>query len=271
MQLEKAIRTSTFLRLGITGASGSGRTLGALRTAFGLCGNWAKVAVIDTNYRAATLYSSEGAFNTVGLSYPFSPEQLLNALILCEEAQMEVIIIDTISDEWSGFGGTLDQYYLSKEDLAGKWSSIMNMHQEFLRALFESPTHIIVTLRKDKSGMIIQSDGFSDHLHVLLELKDFQAHVLKDKTSLFQDQDPHSLNALVGARLSHWCGRGTITVPKDLQERINGCASLQELFSLLFQEDIEDVELIHAFTRRRLELEGYCRFWNMLTHHSVLC
>ena len=48
LQLKKATRKQVKLRLNISAPSGAGKTMSALRMAKGICGDWSKVAVIDT-------------------------------------------------------------------------------------------------------------------------------------------------------------------------------------------------------------------------------
>ena len=46
----------------------------------------------------------------LAITPPFSPEKYIEALQLCEKEGMEVIIIDSISHEWEGIGGILEQH-----------------------------------------------------------------------------------------------------------------------------------------------------------------
>ena len=62
MQLQKATRKKSKLRLNISGPAGSGKTYSALLMAKGLIGNWEKIAVIDTENGSASLYEHLGSF-----------------------------------------------------------------------------------------------------------------------------------------------------------------------------------------------------------------
>ena len=55
--LSEAKRSKAKLRLTIDGPSGSGKTYSALLIAYGLCGDWSKIAVIDTERESANLYA----------------------------------------------------------------------------------------------------------------------------------------------------------------------------------------------------------------------
>ncbi len=48
MQLQKAQRHQVKLRLGLSGASGFGKSYSALLLAYGITEDWTKIAVVDT-------------------------------------------------------------------------------------------------------------------------------------------------------------------------------------------------------------------------------
>ena len=108
LQLQKATRKKSKLRLNLSGPAGSGKTYSALLMAKGLIGDWDKVAVIDTENGSAGLYSHLGSFNTIDLQAPFSPERYIEAIDACIKAGMECIIIDSSTHEWNGAGGCID-------------------------------------------------------------------------------------------------------------------------------------------------------------------
>ncbi|WP_295671109.1 hypothetical protein [uncultured Mucilaginibacter sp.] len=78
--------------------------MSALLIAFGLVGDWTKIAVIDTENRSSELYSHLGNFQVLHLTPPFTPERYIEAINLCEQSGIEVIIADSTSHEWSGQG-----------------------------------------------------------------------------------------------------------------------------------------------------------------------
>ncbi|WP_298417811.1 AAA family ATPase [uncultured Kordia sp.] len=117
MQLKQSKRQNVKLRLGISGASGFGKTHSALLLAYGMTQDWSKIAVIDSENSSASLYSNLGEFNVLDLTAPFSPERYIQAIEICEKANVEVIIIDSITHEWNGKGGCLDIH----NNLGGRW------------------------------------------------------------------------------------------------------------------------------------------------------
>ena len=104
MELKKASRKAAKIKLGIQGPSGSGKTYSALQLAYGLTGDWSKIAVIDTENHSADLYAHLGEYQVLGLTKPYSPERYIQAIDTCEKAGIEVVIIDSTSAEWEGSG-----------------------------------------------------------------------------------------------------------------------------------------------------------------------
>ena len=107
MKIQKATKEQVKLRIGISGASGFGKTHSALLLARGLAPSWDKIVVIDTENNSASLYADLGDFNVLELSEPYAPEQYIQAIKTCEKAGFEVVVIDSISHEWQGKGGCL--------------------------------------------------------------------------------------------------------------------------------------------------------------------
>src|SRR5438045_6523149 len=100
MQLQQASRKRARIKMALQGPSGSGKTMTALLVAFGLCNEWSHIAVIDTENRSAELYAHLGGYMVVNLTPPYLPEKYVEAIHLCEQAGIEVIIIDSLTHEW---------------------------------------------------------------------------------------------------------------------------------------------------------------------------
>lgn len=105
MDLHKAQRRAAKIKLALQGPSGSGKTMSSLLMASGMT-NWSKIAVIDTENHSADLYSHLGEYNVLQLEKPFTPERYIKAIEVCEQAGMEVIIIDSVSHEWEVLSST---------------------------------------------------------------------------------------------------------------------------------------------------------------------
>lgn len=228
MQLRKAARQKSKLRLGISGPSGSGKTFSALKLASGMT-SWDKIAVIDTENGSADLYEHLGPYNTLTLGPPYTPERFIEAINECESAGMEVIIIDSISHEWDGKGGILQlNEQIAQSRFKGNswsaWSVTTPRHQALLAAITESSCHIITTARSKtdtvyEGGKVkkvgvkeIQREGFEYELTVNFNLdRDTHAAIAsKDRTEMFDNADPFQISSETGELLKNWCNSGKV-------------------------------------------------------------
>ena len=145
MLIQPAERKSAKLRMAITGPSGSGKTFSALLLSRGLVdGNKAdkfeKVCLIDTESGSGHLYADLGPYRVLTLAAPYSPERYIEALRTAEKAGFEVIIIDSLSAEWSGEGGILDlQGKLADTKYRGNswsaWREVTPRHNALIEAM----------------------------------------------------------------------------------------------------------------------------------------
>lgn len=225
MQFKKAKRSLSKLRLAIQGPSGSGKTFGALLLAKGLGGS---IAVIDTERGSASLYSDVPGmpeFDVLDLEAPFTPEKYIEAITAAEQAGYDVLIIDSMTHEWSGVGGCLEiNDMLAKSKYRGNtwsaWNEVTPRHRKFVDKMLASKCHIIATIRSKtdfvqdeqngkkvvkKVGMKAeQRDGMDYEFTIVFDVTadDHIATTSKDRTSLFGD--PLHLNEGVGQRIAEW-------------------------------------------------------------------
>jgi hypothetical protein len=232
MQLQKATRKKSKLRLNISGPSGSGKTYSALLMAKGLVSDWAKIAVIDTEAGSAALYNHLGDFNAIDLEPPYSPERYIEAIDVCIKAGMECIIVDSSSHEWSGAGGCIEiNEKLAQSKYKGNtwsaWSQTTPRHEAFVNKVLQAPVHVITCTRSKmetvmtddkkvkKLGMKdIQRENWEYELTVSLNL-DRDTHTAtasKDRTELFDNKDPFVITEATGELLRKWCETGVETV-----------------------------------------------------------
>lgn len=234
MELKKATRKQVKLRLNISAPSGAGKTYSALRMAKGLCGDWSKVAVIDTENGSASLYSDLGDFNVIDLEPPFTPENYIKAINACASAGMEVIIIDSSTHEWECL--IEENELLSQSKFRGNtwsaWSQTIPRHYKFINAVLHCPTHVITCTRSKmetvmgddkkvkKVGMKdVQREGWEYELTISLNI-DRDTHLAipsKDRTNLFEGKNPFLITEETGEQISRWCDSGV----SELQTAIN--------------------------------------------------
>lgn len=227
MQLKQSQRQQVKLRLGLSGASGFGKTKSALLLAYGMTQDWSKIAVIDTENSSASLYSDLGNYNVLDLQAPYSPERYIQAIELCEKSNISVVIIDSASHEWNGTGGCLDIH----EKLGGRfqdWSLVTPRHQAFINKILQSSCHIITTTRRKidysldvgsngKTQVVkhgtkeITRDGFEYELTINFELinENHLAKASKDRTGLFMNKPEFIITSDTGKMILEWCNSGS--------------------------------------------------------------
>lgn len=245
MKLHIAQRNQVKLRLGLSGASGFGKTYSALILAYGITEDWSKIAIIDTENGSASLYSHLGGYNVLTLNEPYTPERYIQAIETCELSNIEVIIIDSISHEWNGKGGCLEIH----ESLGGKfsdWAKVSPRHQTFIDKILNSSCHIVTTVRRkidysmetDMSGKSkvikhgtkeVTREGFEYELTANFELIN-DKHLVKaskDRTGLFMDFPEFIISTETGKKLIEWCNSGISL--EDVKLEIKQSDSLEDL------------------------------------------
>lgn len=241
--------------MGLSAVSGGGKTYSALHIAKGLCGDWSKIAIVDSE-NSADLYAHIGPFNVLPITAPFPPEKYNEAIKTCEKAGMQVIIIDSISHLWDGKGGCLEIV----ENLGGKyqdWGKVTPRYQSFVETVLQSPCHIITTVRrkqdydmiKDNNGKIkvekvglkeVTREGWEYELTTNLELDTHHmATASKDRTGLFTGRPAFMPSEETGKLIAAWCDQGeeafTIAPGSEWHERVEKCSNQKDLVDLYYR------------------------------------
>lgn len=234
--LQKAQRTRAKLRVGLSGPSGSGKTLSALLLAFGLCGDWDKICIIDTENWSGELYANHsikledgtpftiGVYNVIRLK-EFKPSDYMAAIKACEDANMEVIIIDSITHEWKYILEAVDKLTNGAKNFAA-WGKATPMHDMFVQSILKSTCHVITTVRSkqdydmskdDKTGKSVVTklglkpetrEGFEYELTISLDIDiKHYATISKDRTGeLLKRYDllPFNITEETGKIIKAW-------------------------------------------------------------------
>ena len=221
--IRTAQRSNSKLRIGLAGPSGSGKTYSALLMAHGMA-PWEKIFIVDTENGSADLYSHIGPYKVLTLEKPFSPERYVEAIEACQENGAEVIIIDSITHEWSGDGGAL----AIQDQLGGRfqdWAKVTPMHNRFIQAMLRSSAHIITTVRTktdysmttDGKSSKVQKvgtkpetrEGFEYEMTISFDLNiNNLAACEKDRTGLFKGKAAVVITEETGKTLSDWASHG---------------------------------------------------------------
>ena len=251
MELKTVSPQSKKLRIGLSGASGFGKTYSGLSLGFGITNDWNKICLIDSENSSSALYSHLGPFNIIDINAPFTPEKFCQAIKLAEDSNMELIIIDSLSMEWNGSGGCLDIH----EQLGGRfqdWAPVKKRHQAFIDAILKSSCHIITTVRrkveysldKDSNGRTkvfklgtkeVTQEGYEYELDINFELinENHLAKATKDRLNLYMNKPEFIINVSTGKKLINYINNISNTITKsELQQKIVQCMTIKELTEL---------------------------------------
>lgn len=272
MNLKQATRNQARIKMALQGVSGSGKTMSSLLLAYGLVGDWTKIAVIDSEHNSAHLYAHLGPYNVLGISQPYPPEKYIEALETCLNAGMKAIIIDSISHEWDGLGGILNIHGNMTGNSFTNWNKVTPRHNAFVQAILQADAHIIATIRSkqdyilndvngkkvpQKVGMKgIQRDNIDYEFTLVYEL-DIRHNAIstKDRTGLFSGKPPFVIDESTGKTISEWCNHGTID-KEIVVEAMKDCQSMEDLRALY--EDYPEMQepLKSEFIIRKGQLNG---------------
>lgn len=246
MQIRKAERKKAKLRLGIAGASGSGKTWSALEIATGMGG---KIGMIDTESGRGELYGEDFDYDVIRLEAPYSPARYVEALKVFERSGYDIVIIDSLSHAWSGDGGVLSIVDKAGGQFQSGWRVGTPQQNLLIDSLISSPMHIITTLRVKTEYVVernergkneprkiglapIQRDQLEYEFTVFMTMdQSHNAHVTKDNTKLY-DQQFIKPSKSMGADLITWLNTGLDihdVVAREGVSAIDACKSMGSL------------------------------------------
>lgn len=242
MQLRQSERKKAKIKMALQGSAGSGKTMSALLLANGLTnGELSKVAVIDSENGSADLYAHLGQYNVLTLKPPFTPENYIKAIEVCEQAGMEVIIIDSISQSWEEL---LDYHSSLAGNSFTNWAKVTPRQNAFIDKILQADAHIIATMRTKQDYVLNQKDGkfipekvglkavqrndldYEFTLVFDVDIKHF-AVSSKDRTGLFMGKPEFIINSNTGKKILEWCNNGTNL--QDAREKIKATKTVDEL------------------------------------------
>ena len=172
MKIERAVREKTYTLTSIAGPSGSGKTYSALLYARGLVGPEGKIGFIDTENKRSRFYADvAGGFDVIDLDPPFTSGRYIEAIKAFEKAGYTAIVVDSISHEWEGSGGVLEQAEAIEERTkrAGLhcWQKPKAGHKKLMNELLQTRAHLIFCCRvKEK---VVQAKGRDGKTEIINE------------------------------------------------------------------------------------------------------
>ena len=228
IEIRKAERVKSKLRLAIAGPSGSGKTMSSLKLARGI---GQRILLIDTERGSGDLYADMFEYDVISLEPPFKPDILIEALRAGEAANYDVIIVDSLSHFWADEGGLLDQ--ADKLESSGKnrftmWADLTPQHRRLVNALLNSPKHIVATMRSkqayemerdEKTGKSsvkkmglapVQREGMEYEFTVFFDVDmNHHAKASKDRTAMFNNE-VFQIDEGIGQRILKWLNTGRV-------------------------------------------------------------
>ena len=272
MQVTDSVREKQKALVGFIGPSGAGKTVGAILTAYGMMREaypdlseqevWKKIGVADTEHKRSMLYVDQqfsgvriGSFKHINFEPPYTTERYLQALLMLKNAGVEVIVFDSLSHNWNGDGGILEQHGNMSGNSFQNWNK-MNKHvTDMIKALSSNDIHILATMRtKNEYVMELNDKGkqqprkvgtkpvqkddmeYEFMLNFSVDM-DHIAVTTKDNTNLFEG-DEIQLNEEVGRKLYRYLELGVDVQAEERARReeeeanrMSNVAKIRELSS----------------------------------------
>lgn len=156
MEFKKAVREKVWLKISITGTSGSGKTVSALRLATGLAKKCNSRIAFISSEGSRTLYNADRFDYDILELDGYTPECYINAIKLAISSGYKVIIIDSTSHEWTYLN---DIHSKMPGNSFTNWSGLKARHKSFMNEILRSPAHIICCSRGKTEWTLEEKDG----------------------------------------------------------------------------------------------------------------
>jgi hypothetical protein len=153
--------------VGFYGKSGSGKTMSALLLARGIAGPTRKITLIDSENGRGSIFADliPGGYGVLNLDAPFSPARYEEAIAEAEKSS-DVVLVDSMSHEWSGEGGVLDWAEEELQRMGGgdnnkmrSWVKPKMAHKKMVQRLLRSKCALICCLRGEEKTHITKPEA----------------------------------------------------------------------------------------------------------------
>ena len=225
MMFTKAQRNDSFIKLALTGPSGSGKSYSGLRLARGLVGPAGKIAVVDTENGSARLYSDLTEFFHCDLAAPFEARKFIDAINEAEKAGFDCVVIDSLSALWTwvlDHKSTLDR---KGGNSFTNWNDAGKVFNEALQVVLQAKLHVVACMRSKQEYVLqeetnfkgktvqvpkkvglapVMRDNIEYEFTTVLEIgMDHKATPSKDRTGLFIDRT-FQIDERTGQLIAGW-------------------------------------------------------------------
>lgn len=253
MGFKKAVREQVWLKVLLSGASGSGKSYSALKLATGIakkCGG--KIAFIGTEGSRDKYYSNEFSYDLLQLDDPYTTDKYMDAIDEAVNGGYKVLVIDSMSHEWKWLNDTHDKM---PGNSFTNWGKLKPKHRLFMDKVLNSPIHVIATARgkddwvlEDKNGKQVpkkvgmgqQQDkdiAYEYTVSLMIEQDTHIASSDKDNTHLF-DGRYEVLSEKEGEKLYDWANTGDIPAPT--KETVKYATEVEP--ELITEDELKDVK-----------------------------
>lgn len=158
----QAHREQVPLMVGLVGASGSGKTVSALRLATGMQQvSGGDIYGIDTESRRMLHYADSFKFRHLQFDSPFSPLDYLAAIEHCVSKGAKTIITDSMSHEHEGPGGVLE---IHDAEMGGNfnksfaaWAKPKAMRRRLINSMLQMNVNFILCYRAREKLKLVKN------------------------------------------------------------------------------------------------------------------
>ncbi len=268
---QKAVRENIWVKVLQIASSGGGKTYSSLRMATGfakelsrITGQQERIALIDTESRRSTYYAQEFDFDILEVKAPFTPEKYIAAIQLALDAAYKVLIVDSLTHEWSGKGGCLEIHSKIPGNSYTAWGKVTPRHDAFFDILIDSPIHIFSTVRGDDKYVLEEVNGKqvprkvpvgysqrkdTEYLFTVSFMLEQDTHVataVKDNTHIFEDKND-VLTEEHGKQLCLWANSGDVDSKRAELEKEKADAKAR----IKLNEETETKEMGESLNKKR--------------------
>lgn len=196
---KKAARQRKPVKILLTGASHSGKTLSALLLAKGM---GKRIGVIDSEHGGSTFYQGRFGLEFDILELDDFSDDSYKAAIDEGVKHYDVLIVDSLTHEWEWMKDYVDKLQSRGVNNFQAWAKATPRQQAFIEHILKAPVHVICTARS-KTEWVIEDDGgkktvkklgttpnlrsgteFEFDIILDLAVQNHAAHVDKDRTGL---------------------------------------------------------------------------------------
>lgn len=187
MAIRQAERERAPLLISFAGKSGSGKTLSALLFAAGLAGAGGKIGFLDTENKRGSMYADNHLIKDAmpkgylidDLFDPFSPDRYLQKAQEFEAEGCKVLVVDSMTHEWDGYGGCQDIAENNKLGGNPNWAKAKMAHKRMMNGFLASNMDIIFCLRAQEKTKVERRGGKMEYI-------DLGVQPIQEKNFIFE-------------------------------------------------------------------------------------